>query len=176
MKCIITESQYDLLMSEELNFKTDDSQSNIIDDFSKQKLANWFDYKSPEISHLTKGDIAFNLNHVMKYYYGQHYKLKRVLVKDDNELVGFLVYSETTPKKENIEKLIDDKTYPIILSTAISPQYRNRGLLTKMFEKAKIQKPFIVHTSQISTPGIWDKFGCKKIKEVGVGGYVEYCK
>jgi Acetyltransferase (GNAT) family len=175
MKYIITENQFNFLISEEINYQTGGEQSDIVSDFTKDKYAKWFDYKAPSIKHMRNADLENSINYVMNSYLNQKYKLKRVLVKDDGQLVGFLIYSITTPEKENIKNKIDENEYPILLSTAISPEYRNRGLLKKMIEKANIQKPFLVQTSALSTPGIWKKLGCEEIYYLGQGNSIEFC-
>jgi hypothetical protein len=174
MKYIITESQYNQLTSEEINFDTT-QKTDVSTDFVKDKYAKWFDYKSPKLKHMSFSQIEDSLNFTMDFYLKRQYKLKRILVKDDNELVGFLIYSTTTPKQEKIEDILEDKSYPILLSTAIAPNYRNRGLLKQMIDKANITKPFLVHTGQISTPGVWEKLGCRKIKNIDNDNFVELC-
>ena len=45
--------------------------------------------------------------------------------------------------------------------------------LKNMIDKSKVPKPYLVHTSPLSPPGVWEKFGCRKVKEIGRFNYVE---
>ena len=98
--------------------------------------------------------------------------MKRVIVKDKGETVAFLIWSD---KGGDVDNLNNDKEYQVILATAVNPEYRRRGLLKTMLLKSGIQKPYLVQTSDLSPTGLWEKLGCKKVKELGGGNYIERC-
>lgn len=45
-----------------------------------------------------------------------------------------------------------------------------------MINKSNIQRPFLVHTSNISTPQVWERIGCKPVKDMGYGNKVQKCE
>lgn len=132
----------------------------------------WLDYRDPSLSSYPEDMLTASIKHTIDYLRSK-YKLKRVTVKDDNRDVGFLVYSKTNERKERISH--DETPIDIILITAIDPKYRNQGILKQMMDKSKIKRPFIVHTSKLSTPQVWERIGCKPVKDLGGGNKVEKC-
>lgn len=175
MKIILTEQQYKLLI--ELNvddLETDETKDNNYGD------SKWFDYHG-YYSYLFK-DNPENLKKAIDdtmNYLNNEYDVKKIVLKDNGNTVAFIVYSKTTFKKEdeygNSKYANDENEYDIILSTAIHPDYRGKGLLNLMIKKANIIKPFLIHTSDLTTPGVWEKYGCKPILNI-YGGQLQFCK
>jgi hypothetical protein len=172
MKYIITESQYKLL--KEQSFEGDNLSSNeISNSYKDNKHYQWFDYLDPKFI-VPKIDMEAALKNTIDLYINQlKYNIKRIVAKNDNgDIIGFLIF---TDKGTNIDNFGDGKEYPVILSTAVNPDYRNKGILKNMIDKSKVPKPYLVHTSPLSPPGVWEKFGCRKVKEIGRFNYVEKC-
>lgn len=159
---------------EELIPSSDDNSDDIIKSYEDDGYYKWFDYIDPEYRDKIN---PYHLESVLKkslsiYRNRFGYDLKRVVIKDKGKVVAFLIYSNTTGTKEGLG---DDATYTVLLSTAVHPDYRQRGLLRRMIDAANIQKPYLVHTSSISTPHVWEKLGCKIVKEVPGSGQVQKC-
>lgn len=146
----------------------------ILKTFKEKGHYQWFDYLDPKLKDKIK---PFMLNIALKYglerltkQYG--YNLKRVIVKDKDEVVGFFIW---TDKGTEIDDIGDGKVYPVILSTAVHPEYRNRGLLKRMIETSGIEKPYLVQTGPISPIGLWEKLGCKIVKKIAGGNSLKKC-
>lgn len=126
----------------------------------------WF---NNDYSRIKINDLDLALKRALSQYrtiYGNN--LKRVIAKDDGIPVGFLIYTlEGNPYIDNIG---DGKTYPVVCSTAVNPNYRNKGILKGMIEKSGIGKPFLVHASYLSPPNLWERFGCKPAKNLDNNG------
>lgn len=152
MKIVISENQLKYI-KESIELKNDND--NIPDDFISKNHSTWFDIPqgiNPEYFKLM-------MNYTIKHL-SLNYALKRVVIKDKGDIVGFLIYSETTMEKESFNGLNDTTSYPIILSVAIDPKYRKQKLFNRMLEGSGINKPFMVHTSDISPMSLWDSLGC----------------
>lgn len=146
--------------------------SDIIKSFQNQGHYKWFDYLDPKVKldpNNLEYALKYGLEHLTKYY---GYTLKRVVVRDKGQVVGFLIWSDTPKEIDNIG---DEKNYQVLLATAIDPDYRNRGLLRKMIIRAGLQKPYLVQTSSINPIGLWEKMGCKKVKKIDDNNFIEKC-
>lgn len=147
---------------------------DIIQSYEKSGHYKWFDYLDPSVKGMipqdSLEDSLKNTLSELKKRFG--YELKRVVVKDKEQIVGFFIWSD---KGSYIDNIGDNKTYQVILSTAIHPEYRNRGLLKKMIEKSGIQRPYLVQTSWISPIGFWERMGCSVVKNMGNGNKIEKC-
>jgi len=152
---------------------TDKSNTaDIVQTYQDKEHYKWFDTKNvPEIPADT---LEYSLKHTLEALavsYG--YEMKRVVIKDKGEIVGFLIWSDMG--NPNIDDIGDGEKYPVLLATAISPEYRGQGLLRKMINKSGIGRPYLVHTSKISPIGLWEKMGCSVVKNIGFGNAVEKC-
>ena len=148
--------------------------SNIVKSFEDQGHYKWFDYINPDSKFSMSPEF---LEHALRKTLSNlalrfGYQMKRVVVKDKGQIVGFLIWSD---KGSSLDNLGNNRNYQVILATAVHPEYRNRGLLKTMLMKSGIQKPYLVQTSDISPIGLWQKMGCKKVKPVGGGNYIERC-
>lgn len=152
---------------------TDKSDTNnIVQTFKDKGHYKWFDTKG--LSDIPAETLEYSLKHTLEtlaVVYG--YKMKRVVVKDKGVIVGFLIWSDIG--NPNIDDIGDGETYPVLLATAISPEYRGKGLLRKMINKSGISNPYLVHTSKLSPIGLWEKMGCSVVKKIGAGNAVEKC-
>jgi hypothetical protein len=122
----------------------------------------WF---NNDYSRIKSDNIDLALKRALSAYrriYGNN--LKRVVAKEDGIPVGFLIY--TLESSSHIDDIGDGKTYPVICSTAVNPEYRNKGILKGMIDKSGIGKPFLVHASYLSPPNLWERFGCKHAKDL----------
>jgi ribosomal protein S18 acetylase RimI-like enzyme len=147
---------------------------NIVNSFETQGHHKWFDNIDPEITkqipaRTLEQSLKYGLGYLTKIY---GYNLKRVVVKDKNVIVGFLIW---TNKGKELDNLGDNQTYPVIIATAIHPDYRGRGLLKMMINKSNIEKPYLVQTSTLSPIGLWQKMGCNVVKDIGDGNKIEKC-
>ena len=168
MKVIITESQYKLLREQSL--ESDNlSSTEISKSYKDNKHYQWFDYLNPRHKDISKDYLEFILkSSIDVYVYKLKYKVKRIVTKNnDGEIIGFLIYAD---KGTKMDDLGDGKEYPVILSTAVNPNYRNQGILKNMIDKSGIPKPYLVHTGPLSPPGLWEKFGCRQVKSLEYGG------
>ena len=128
----------------------------------------WFNNDYPNIK-IKIDNIDFDINGMIKkalsiyrIFYGND--LKRVIAKDDDIPVGYLIYSKKG--SPHFDDIGDGETYPVICSTAVHPEYRNKGILKGMIQKSGIGDPFLVHSGQLSPPNLWEKFGCKPVKKL----------
>lgn len=122
----------------------------------------WF---NNDYSRIKSDNIDLALKRALSTYrvfYGNN--LKRVIAKEDGIPVGFLIY--TLEGNSYFDNIGDGKTYPVVCSTAVNPEYRNKGILKGMIEKSGIGKPFLVHASYLSPPNLWERFGCKHAKDL----------
>lgn len=159
---------------EQLTPSSDDNSDDIIKSYEDDGHYKWFDYIDPEHrDKISPYHLEFALKKGLSIFRKRFgYDLKRVVIKDKGEIVAFLIYSNTTGTKEGLD---DDTTYTVLLSTAVHPDYRQRGLLRRMIDVANIHKPYLVQTSSISTPHVWEKLGCKVVKEVPGLGQIQKC-
>lgn len=154
-------------------YTKDKGNDEIVSTFQDKGHYKWFDYVNPEFK-IEPNDLENGLRNTLDYltkYYG--YNLKRVVIKDKGEIVAFLIYIDKNDKPHT--NTDDGKTYPVLVSTAVHPDYRNRGLLKMMINKSGITKPYLVQTSAISPPGFWEKHGCKIIKRFDQFNSLEKC-
>ena len=142
----------------------------IVRSFVKNDHHKWFDKGNTDLDDDTLRDGLNNQIAQYESWYGDN--LKKVVIKDKGKIVGFLIW---TNRGGQIDDLGDGESYPVLLSTAIDPEYRNRGLLKMMIERAGLQKPYLVHASDISPIGLWQKMGCKVAKHLGGGNKIEKC-
>jgi ribosomal protein S18 acetylase RimI-like enzyme len=148
--------------------------NDIVTTFQNKEHYKWMDYLNPE-AKISKFDLDMSLKYTLdalNKVYG--YILKRIVVKDDGEIVGFLIYSYKGHSQ--LDDIGDGKIYPVLLSTAVHPNYRNKGLLKMMVDRSELKKPFLVHVSLISPPGLWEKFGCKVVKDMSDGNKIMKCE
>lgn len=105
-------------------------------------------------------------------------KVNKIVARKDGEMIGYLIWDETTPEMEGIVGL-DDPTIPIpvIVSTAINPNYRGQGLYNNMFNKSNINGDYLVHASDVLSPyEFWKNKDCETIREIDYQNKVLYCK
>jgi hypothetical protein len=174
---IISESQYKRLFIEDISAKIDDSnQDDIVSSHEKEGYWQWL---HDDLDALAKqfgaplGLIKVGLQKVLfsaKRYFD--YDLKRVLVADDDKVVGFLVWAD---QGKEIDNLGDGNNYPVVIATAISPEYRGKGLFNKMLAKSEIKKPFVVQLNPTSPMDFWGRYGCKIEKELQDGNKIAKC-
>jgi hypothetical protein len=146
---------------------------DIVKTFQNKGHYKWMDYLKPGVN-VPKKDLDLGLRNTLEILVNQfNYKLKRVVIKDKGEIVSFLIFTDNG--NESIDNIGDGNTYPVLIATAVEPEYRNRGLLKMMIDKSNIQKPYLVHTSVISPPGLWEKFGCKIVKELSDDNKIMKC-
>lgn len=172
MNYLITESQYKLL--KEQSFEDDNlSSTEISNSYKDNKHYQWFDYLDPKV-YISKFNLESLLRDSIDTYVNKlKYNIKRIVAKNNNgDVIGFLIFAD---KGTNIDNLGDGKEYPVIVSTAVNPDYRNKGILKNMIDKSGIRKPYLVHTGPLSPPGVWEKFGCRKVKDLPGLNYVEKC-
>lgn len=108
----------------------------------------------------------------------RYFKVNKIVARKDGEMIGYLIWAETTPEMEGIVGL-DDPTIPIpvIVSTAINPNYRGQGLYNNMFNKSNINDNYMVHASDVLSPyEFWKNKGCETIREIDYQNKVLYCK
>ena len=151
----------------------DKGNDEIISTYQNKGHYKWFDYLNPDIE-IKPYDLEYGLKHSISHLtkvYG--YNLKRVVIKDKDEIVAFLIYIDKNDKE--FTDVGDGKTYPVLVSTAVHPDYRNRGLLKMMINKSGLTKPYLVQTSAISPPGFWEKLGCKIIRKYDQFNALEKC-
>lgn len=169
---------------EQYNIDREDDDVKIVKDFDN--VISWFDYMPQGLKDFFAQN-PYGVNSFKKAmvatmsFLGRRYDLKRVVVKDKEEIVGMLIYSYTDKDFEDIDndEVEDETKYPIVLAAAVHPNYRQKGLLKMMISQAPVQHPFLVQTSQISTPEVWAKLGCKLVQDLsakyGEGNAVEMC-
>lgn len=137
---------------------------------------DWFDINPQYKNEYNKERLTLELGYTLDYY-ENHYFLKKLIVRDNDLIVGFLIWTIGTKEDEEIENEIVpyDTTFPVVLSVGVHPEYRKKGILKKMLEEGGITSNFIVHTNPvISSDGLWKKFGCIPVKYVN-GGQKEFC-
>lgn len=147
---------------------------DIVKTFQNKGHYRWMDYMKPGVN-IPKHDLEHGLRNTLEMLVNQYdYKLKRVVIKDKGEIVSFLIF--TDKGSDVIDNIGDGNTYPVLIATAVEPEYRNRGLLKMMIDKSNIQKPYLVHTSVISPPGLWENFGCRVVKELSEDNKIMKCE
>jgi ribosomal protein S18 acetylase RimI-like enzyme len=186
MKIIITESQYKLITEREDKKNIQESideqrvvrdkgkTGDIVKSFEDGGHYKWFNIKDNEFAkRIPYNYLEFAMKkslNTLTSMYG--YTLKRVVVKDKGEIVGYLIWAD---KGSELDDIGDNQTYKVIVATAIHPDYRRRGLFKMMINKSGIQKPYLVQTSSFSEVGFWENMGCKVAKEIGDGNKIEKC-
>ena len=177
MKIIITESQYKLIaenIDEQRVVRDRGKTGDIVKSFEDKGHYKWFNVKDSEfLKHIPYNYLEFAMKkslNTLTSMYG--YTLKRVVVKDKGEIVGYLIWAD---KGSELDDIGDKQTYKVIVATAIHPEYRRRGLFKMMINKSGIQKPYLVQTSSFSEVGFWENMGCKVAKEIGNGNKIEKC-
>ena len=170
MKIIITENQLRKVVETKV-YSDKSNNDDINKSFINQGHYKWFD--TDKITQYPKNVIEYSLKMTLNTLYTVYgYQLKRVVVKDKGVIVGFLIWSDSGSELDDIG---DNKNYQVLLATAISPEYRGKGLLRRMIEKSGIQKPYLVHTSIMSPEGLWKKMGCEVVKDIDINNKVEMC-
>lgn len=176
-KIIITESQLKRLLKEDVSVNIDNSNPDDI--ASTHEKEGYWEWLHDDLNALAKqfnaplNYIKTNLQKVLyaaKEYFG--YNLKRVLVADDDKVVGFLVWADQGTQLDDIG---DGNNYQVLIATAISPEYRGRGLFNKMLTKSDIKKPFIVQLNPTSPMDFWSRYGCKVEKTFPDGNKIAKC-
>jgi len=175
MKIVLTEQQYKLII--ELNIddlETDKTKDN---DYGDHK---WFDYHGKYIDYFKDRPnlLKYTFDDTVKYF-NTKYNTKKIKIKYNKQTIAYMVYTKTTFTNEEID-IEDNNEYDIILMTAIHPDYRQKGLLKLMIKKANINKPFLITTSELTTPSVWGNFGCSPIKDLNIGdadgNQLQFCK
>ena len=145
---------------------------DIVKTFQDKGHYKWFN--TDGVSDMPAKDVEDALRYTLEALATKFgYKMKRVVIKDKGVVVGFLIWSDMG--NPYIDDIGDGETYPVLLSTAILPEYRGKGLLRRMIDKSGIQKPYLVHTSKLSPIGLWEKMGCSVVKDHGSGNAIEKC-
>ena len=168
MKVIYTSKQLKLIKEQ---IETD--RHKIKNDFIVGNHYSWFNRPIQISEDRYKDGMNYTIDYLTKQY-----DTKRVIVSDNDKLVGFLIFAETTISKE-VPREMNNTPMNVILSTAIDPEYRNRKLFNKMLTESQITKPFIVHLGDHSPFDFWEKFGCKPIYEYpspNKGNFVFLCR
>jgi|LauGreDrversion4_2_1035121.scaffolds.fasta_scaffold330026_1 hypothetical protein len=151
----------------------DKESKEILKSFQKDHY-KWMDYIDPD-TNLPKEDLERALKYTLDVLVKDYkYKLKRVVIRDKGEIVSFLIFTDSG--HEVIDNIGDGNTYPVLIATAVHPDYRNRGLLRMMIDNSNMKKPYLVHTSVVSPPGLWEKFGCKIVKELSDKNKIMKCE
>jgi ribosomal protein S18 acetylase RimI-like enzyme len=147
---------------------------DIVKSFEDKGHYKWFNIKDSEfLKHIPYNYLEFAMKKSLDTLTSKfNYTLKRVVVKDKGEIVGYLVWAN---KGSELDDIGDNQTYKVIVATAIHPEYRKRGLFKMMLDKSGIQKPYLVQTSSFSEAGFWENMGCKVAKEIGDGNKIEKC-
>lgn len=187
-KYVLTENQIEYITKnivfEQLDIDREEDDQKIVNDF--KDVISWFDYMPKGLKDFFAqnpygvGSFEKAMMATMEFL-DRKYDLKRVVVKDKDNVVGMLIYSYTDKDNEGIEndEVDDDIQYPVLLAAAVHPNYRQKGLLKMMITNAPVQHPFLVQTSQISTPKVWEKMGCKMVQDLsakyGEGNAIELC-
>lgn len=175
MKILLTEQQYKVLIEENINdYEIDIIKNNDYGD------PTWYDYHGKYSDYFKNNRYGFYKSFdATIHYFNKRYNTKKIIIKDNNQTIGYILYSKTTFSKEEIDQP-DNNEYDIILMTAIDPKYRGKSLLNLMIKKASINKPFLVTTSELTTPGVWEKYGCSPIKDLNIGdaenNQLQFCK
>jgi N-acetylglutamate synthase-like GNAT family acetyltransferase len=169
----LTESDLKRIISEVL--KSHDKHKgneDIIKTFKNKEHYKWFDYLNPNVD-IPRNSLEVimkdGLDMLTKMF---KYKLDRVVIKDKGEIVAFLIY---TKEGKIIDDIGDGNKYPVLLSVAVKPEYRNKGLLKMMIEKSGVKKPYLVQTGVITTPEVWEKLGCKVVKKIDTYNSIQKC-
>lgn len=100
--------------------------------------------------------------------------LHRVVAQDNGKIIGYFIWADSNAK---IEGVSDDTTsIPVVLSTAVSPEYRRQGILNKMIENSGIGDEYFLHYSDaISPEGFWEKKGCYPVHELNKINKIFFC-
>lgn len=188
MKYVLNEKQIDYIIKnhifEQLDIDREEDDQKIASEF--ENIISWFDYMPQSLrDYFAEKPFGMTFEKAMSAtmdFLNQRYDLKRVVVKDKDAVVGMLIYSFTDKDFEDIEndEVFEGEQYPIVLAAAVHPNYRQKGLLKMMLTSAPVNQPFLVQTSQISTPKVWEKLGCKMVQDLsakyGEGNAIELCK
>jgi hypothetical protein len=169
MKILLSEHQLRRLFENpEFTTKLDDDNDEIIKSYESSHW-EWISEKVGDLAQLmghplyiVKYSLQKTLNTINKQF---NYNLKRIIVVNkENDAVGFLVWSDKTGQ---LDDLGDGHNYPVIIATAIAPEYRGKGLYNMMIQGSKLQKPYLVHLNNATSPmSFWNKQGCKIEKEI----------
>jgi ribosomal protein S18 acetylase RimI-like enzyme len=162
---------------DEVSVSDDESDSlNIVKSHVDDEHWRWM-HDPKQLAKILGSDIKhveYSLSQLLaQMQKGFGYNLKRVLITDRDVVVGYFIWAT---EGKSIDDLGDGKKYPVIINTAIHPSYRGRGLFTKMLQKANLQRPFLVHIGVVSPIKMWEKLGCKPVKNVGQGNFISKCE
>jgi hypothetical protein len=169
MKILLSEHQLRRLFENtEFTTKLDDDNDEIIKSYESSHW-EWISEKVGDLAQLMGRPldiVKYSLRKILDTINKQfNYNLKRIIVVNkENEAVGFLVWSDKTGQ---LDDLGDGHNYPVIIATAIAPEYRGKGLYNMMIQGSKLQKPYLVHLNNATSPmSFWNKQGCKIEKEI----------
>ena len=170
---------FDSSINEDVEYGDDESKSphEIVD-------VNWFDLNLDALSDYDrqmveklKNDNVFDkwFQQTMAQLLRRYSTVNKVIAKEDGKMVGFLIWAQTTPKLEGVS---DDETpIPVIVSTAVSPNYRKKGLYNNIFSKTGISGDYLVHASKVLSPfEFWERKGCKVVHDINYNNKIMYCK
>lgn len=155
-------------------------------DINKIIKPNWFNMNFNKISDVERKGIEklkkYNLfDNVFKQsiekLLQKYSKTNKIVARKNDEIIGYLIWVETTPIIEKIIDLDPSMKIPVIISTAINPDYRNQGLYNNLFDNSGINGDYLVHASEVLSPfEFWKKKGCKTIREINYQNKILYCK
>jgi len=130
------------------------------------------------VDHLIKTNQFENwFRQSVKHRLKKYSEVNKIVARKDGEMIGYLIWAETTPAMEGIQGLEPTTKIPVIVSTAINPNYRGQGLYNDMFNKSGIGGEYLVHASDVLSPyEFWRKKGCETIHEIDYQNKVLYCK
>lgn len=130
------------------------------------------------VDHLMKTNQFENwFKQSVKHLLKRYSKVNKIVARKDGEMIGYLIWAETTPAIEGIQGLEPTSKIPVIVSTAINPNYRGQGLYNDMFNRSGIGGEYLVHASDVLSPyEFWKNKGCETIREIDYQNKVLYCK
>jgi hypothetical protein len=148
---------------------------------------SWFNMNFDKLKALDKMSVEYLMKtnqfenwfkQSVKQLLTRYSKVNKIVARKDGDMIGYLIWAETTPEMEGIVGLDDPTiTIPVIVSTAINPNYRGQGLYNNMFNKSNINGDYLVHASDVLSPyEFWKNKGCETIREVDYQNKVLYCK
>jgi hypothetical protein len=155
-----------------------DSDELIRSDWFNINLSKLTDMERKGIEQLKKHNKFENVfKQSVKNLLKRYPKVNKIVARKDGEIIGYLIWVESTPKMEGIKDLNSTIKIPVIVSTAISPDYRGQGLYNNLFKNSGIGRDYLVHVSNVLSPyEFWEKKGCKTIREINYQNKILYCK
>jgi hypothetical protein len=160
------------------NEPSTDSDELVRSDWFNIDLNKLTDIERKGIEQLYKNNKFENIfKQSVKNLLKRYPKVNKIVARKDGKIVGYLIWVESTPKMEGIKDLNPTIKIPVIVSTAISPDYRGQGLYNNLFKNSGIGRDYLVHVSNVLSPyEFWGKKGCKTIREINYQNKILYCK